>query len=114
VSKQTFEALTGNVGLEIRGNASVPGAGIQPYAEALLEKDLKGDSRTVFYAQTDAPGIVNSFDYPDRSQHLYGRLAGGASATILGGVGVEAAVSTTVGKRQGNEVSAHLGLRVGF
>jgi len=92
----------------------VPGAGIQPYAEALLEKDLKGDSRRVFYAQTDAPGIVNSFDYPDRSQHLYGRLAGGASATILGGVGVEAAVSTTVGKRQGNEISAHLGFHVGF
>ena len=64
------------------------------------------------YAQTDAPAIVNTFDYPDRSTKIYGRLTGGAS--VLGMLDLEAAVSGTVGKKQGNELSAHVGFRLGF
>jgi uncharacterized protein YhjY with autotransporter beta-barrel domain/phospholipase/lecithinase/hemolysin len=114
VDSQSYEALTGNVGVELRGGLGVPGAGIHPYASALLEKDLIGDGRTLFYSQTSAPVIVNHFEYPDRSTKLYGRLTGGLSATILGTLDLQGAVSATVGKSQGNEVSAHLGVRVGF
>lgn len=112
VSGQSYEALTGNLGLEVRGEAGVPGAGVHPYVQALLEKDFIGDGRTIFYAQTSAPGIVNRFDYDDRSKKLYGRLNGGISASILGGIGVDGWVSTTVGKKQGNEVAGQIGLRI--
>ncbi len=114
VSKQNFEALTGNLGVEVRGAVAVPGAGVHPYAQALLEKDLIGDGRTIFYAQTDAPGIVNRFDYEDRSEKLYGRLNAGVSASVMGMFGVEGGVSTTVGKKQGNDLSGVIGVRVGF
>lgn len=114
VSKQSFEALTGNVGIEVRGKLGVPGVGVHPYASALLEKDLIGDGRTVFYSQTSAPSIVNSFAFADRSTRLYGRLSAGASASILAGIDLQAAASATVGKKQGNDVSAHVGVRIGF
>ncbi len=114
VGKQSYEALTGNVGVELHGAAGLPGIGIRPFASALLEKDLVGDGRVLTYAQTDAPGIVNTFAYPDRSTKIYGRLTGGASASILGALDLEAAVSGTVGKKQGNELSAHVGFRLGF
>jgi outer membrane autotransporter protein len=112
VSGQSYEALTGNLGLEIRGSAGVPGVGVHPYVQALLEKDFIGDGRAIFYAQTDAPTIVNRFDYEGRSKKLYGRLNGGISASVLGGIGVDASVSATVGKKQGNEVSGLVGVRV--
>ncbi len=80
----------------------------------MLEKDLKGDGRTIFYSQTSSPMIVNSFDYPDRSTGIYGRLTAGAEASVLGGLSLQAAASTTVGKDQGNDVSGHLGLSFGF
>ncbi len=112
VSGQSYEALTGNLGLEVRGGVDVPGAGVHPYAQALLEKDFIGDGRTIFAAQTSAPGIVNRFDYESRSKKIYGRLNAGISASILGGLAVDASVSTTVGKKQGNELSGQLGLRI--
>jgi phospholipase/lecithinase/hemolysin/uncharacterized protein YhjY with autotransporter beta-barrel domain len=112
VSDQSYEALTANLGLEVRGGLAVPGAGVHPYVQALLEKDLIGDGRTIFYAQTSAPGIVNRFDYQDRSKKLYGRLNGGLSASVLGGLSVQGAVSATIGKKQGNEVSGVVGIRL--
>jgi uncharacterized protein YhjY with autotransporter beta-barrel domain/phospholipase/lecithinase/hemolysin len=114
VSSQSYEALTGNLGLEVRGGAGVPGVGVHPYVQALLEKDFIGDGRTIFYAQTSAPGIVNRFDYEGRSEKIYGRLNGGISASLLGGIAVDASASTTFGKKQGNELSGQLGIRIGF
>ncbi len=114
VSGQTYEALTGNLGLEVRGGVGVPGVGVHPYLQALFEKDFIGDGRTIFYAQTSAPGIVNRFDYEGRSEKIYGRLNGGISATVLGAMAVDASLSTTVGKKQGNEVSGQVGVRIGF
>jgi uncharacterized protein YhjY with autotransporter beta-barrel domain len=114
VSSQSYEALTGNLGVEVRGGVGVPGVGVRPYVQALLEKDFIGDGRTIFYAQTSAPGIVNRFDYEGRSEKIYVRLNGGISATVLGGIGIDASASTTVGKKQGNEVSGQIGVRIGF
>ncbi len=114
VSKQNYEALTGNLGLELRGGLGVPGASVRPYVQALLEKDFIGDGRTIFYSETSAPLIVNSFDYAGRSQKLYGRLNAGVAATVLGSVAVEGSVSATAGKKQGNEVSGVLGVHISF
>ena len=66
------------------------------------------------FAQTSAPGIVNRYRVEDGSNKAYGRLSLGASAAILSGVSLDANVSGTVGKDQGNETSGHIGLRAAF
>ena len=66
------------------------------------------------FAQTSAPGIVNSWDFADTDKKAYGRLSAGLSAGVVGNVSLDGALSMTFGKKQGNETSAHVGLKVGF
>ena len=63
--------------------------------------------------QTSAPVIVNSWAVPGRKQ-TYARLSGGANANLTGGLSVDAFVSTTLGRDQGQEVSGQLGLKAKF
>jgi uncharacterized protein YhjY with autotransporter beta-barrel domain/phospholipase/lecithinase/hemolysin len=114
VGSVSARSLTGNLGLELRGELDTGGIALRPFAAAGLEKDLIGDGRTVRFAQTSAPVIVNSWELGDRSKKAYGRLSGGAAAAILEGVSLDALVSATIGRDDGDEVSAHLGLSVGF
>ena len=65
------------------------------------------------FAQTSAPGIVNSWTF-DQSKKAYGRISGGGSAAILKGVTLNTVLSTTVGRKDGNDVSGQVGLNIGF
>ncbi len=114
VDSVSARSLTGNLGIELRGELDTGGIALRPFAAAGLEKDLIGDGRTVRFAQTSAPVIVNSWELEDRSKKAYGRLSGGAAAAILEGVSLDALVSGTIGRDDGDEVSAHLGLSFGF
>jgi len=114
VDSFNYSALIGSAGIELRGDFAGGGVQLRPYAAATVEKDFTGDSRTAHYSQTSAPIIVNSFNYDDRSTKAYGRVSGGASAAILTNVALDVAGSATFGKKQGNDVSAYLGLKVGF
>jgi outer membrane lipase/esterase len=114
VGSASAKTLEGSIGAELRGNLSAGGAGVRPFASAVLVKDLAGDRRTIEFAQTSAPTIVNSWQLEDRSKQVYGRLTGGMSASIIGNVSVDGLISTTIDKHDGNDTSAHLGLRVGF
>ena len=80
----------------------------------MLEKELGDNDRVVRFSQTTAPGIVNTWDFDNRSKKPYGRIAFGGSAAIFDRVSLNAVGSTTVGKNDGDEVSAHVGLSVGF
>ena len=99
-----------------QGEPHFGGGGIQlrPFVAATAEKDFTGDSRTVLFSQTASPTIVNSFAFDDASKHAYGRFSGGFSAAIFKAVSIDVAGSATVGKDQGEETSAQLGLRFGF
>jgi len=114
VAKQRYSALVGGAGLELRGDFEAGGAALRPFASAMIEKDLKGDERTLTFAQTSAPTIVNSFNLGERNTGMYTRFAGGASAAISQRIQLDVLASTTAGKDQGNEVSAQVGVRVGF
>lgn len=114
VGKQRYSALVGGVGLELRGDVNAGGSALRPFASAMLEKDLKGDSRTLVFSQTASPVIVNRFDLGERDTGVYTRFAGGASAALGQRLQLDVLASTTAGKDQGNEVSAHLGVRLGF
>ena len=104
--------MRGSLGLELRGDFAGGGVQLRPYAAAVVEKDFTGDERTVRFAQTSAPTIVNSFVLEDASKKAYGRFSGGFSAAIFSTVTLDVGGSATIGKDQGEETSAQLGLRL--
>ena len=114
VGSSSAKALEGSIGAELRGKLDAGGTGIRPFGSVVLVKDLVGDGRTIEFAQTSARTIVNSWQLADRSKHIYERVSAGASARLFGRVNVDALVSTTFDKRDGNDTAAHVGLRVGF
>ena len=114
VDSLTYRSLRGSAGIELRGDFGGGGIQLRPYASAAIEKDFTGDERAIRFAQTSAPTIVNSFELSDASKKAYGRFSAGFGAAILTGVSLDIAGSATVGKDQGEETSAHLGVRIGF
>jgi uncharacterized protein YhjY with autotransporter beta-barrel domain len=114
VDSVSARSLTGSLGLELRAELDTGGIALAPFASAALEKDFLGDGRTMHFSQTSAPVIVNSWELEHRSKKMYGRLTGGASAAILRGVTLDALLSSTFGRDDGNEISAHVGLGLGF
>ncbi|GAC1572232.1 MAG: autotransporter BatA [Sphingomicrobium sp.] len=114
VGSQDFSSLRGDAGIELRGDLGTEGSHFRPFASLLAEKDFKGDGRTVYYAQTSAPTIVNHFAFAQASKKTYARGTAGLSAGIAGGVSLDAGVSMTFGKKQGNETSGQVGFNIGF
>ena len=114
VESLSYKSLRGSLGVELRGDFAGGGVQLRPYAAAVVEKDFTGDARTVRFAQTSAPTIVNSFVLEDASKKAYGRISGGFSAAILSSLTLDVSGSSTVGKDQGEETSAQLGLRFAF
>ena len=104
------DSLRGSLGAELRADLGDGGTRFRPYGSAVIEKEFSDGERSVHFAQTSAPGIVNSFAFDDISKKAYGRFTGGASAAIVGGVTMDASLSFTAGKQQGEETSAHVGL----
>jgi uncharacterized protein YhjY with autotransporter beta-barrel domain/phospholipase/lecithinase/hemolysin len=109
VGSQSYKAFTGQAGIEVRGDL----AGLHSFVDLTAERNFTGDDRLITFAQTSAPTIVNSWDVPGRKQ-TYGRLSGGASANLIGGISLDAFASTTFSRKGGNEVSGQLGLKAKF
>jgi phospholipase/lecithinase/hemolysin/uncharacterized protein YhjY with autotransporter beta-barrel domain len=114
VDSLSYKSLRGSAGLEVRGEFGGAGEQFRPFAAAMVEKDFTGDERTIRFAQTSAPTIVNSFTLEDASKKAYGRFGAGFSAAIFSNVSVDVAGSATIGNDQGDETSAHLGVRMAF
>lgn len=109
VGSQSLKSITGQLGLEVRGDL----AGLHPFADLTAERDFSGDDRLITFAQTSAPTIINSWGVP-RGKETYGRFTAGGSANVMGGLSVDASVSTTFGRDNGNEVSGNLGVKARF
>ena len=114
VDSLSYKSMRGSLGVELRGDFDGGGVQLRPYAAAAVEKDFTGDARTIRFAQTSAPTIVNSFTLEDASKHAYGRVSGWFSAAILSSLTLDAGGSFTISKDQGEETSAQIGLRYGF
>lgn len=114
VDKITARSLVGGIGAEVRGDFAPGGIALRPVFSAMVEAELSGDDRIVRFAQTSAPGIVNEWRLDRRSKDPYGRLGVGGSAEILGSMTLSALGSATLGKDDGDEVSAHVALRLGL
>lgn len=114
VDDQDLKALVGSLGIEARGSYTGGGLAVQPYASLTAEKDFEGDGRIIHYANTASPTIVNSFVLPDRSEDMYGRLAGGVSIGITPNASIQINGSTTIERDGGDELSGFLGVKIGF
>ncbi|HYI63547.1 MAG TPA: autotransporter domain-containing protein [Allosphingosinicella sp.] len=112
VQDQKTDSLVGSAGLELRGDLEVGGLAVRPYAQAALEQEFAGDSRTVRYALTAAPTIVNQWVLPDRPDDLYGRVTGGVNFDLTGALSVQVNASTTLSNDLGDDVSGFLALRL--
>ena len=114
VGAAKYNSLRGDLGAELRGDFAGGGIQFRPYISLVAEKELGNSGRSISFSQTDAPIIVNHFNFDDVSKKIYGRGTIGATARIFGGVSIDAGISMTGGKKQGDETSGHLGVRVGF
>jgi len=114
VSRQEVHALVGSAGLELRGHVESGGLGIRPYASLVAEKDLDGDGRTIRYAGTAAPTIVNTWNLPGRSKDTHARLTAGASFELIGSLSLQVQGSKSFGRDGGNDMNGFAGLKIGF
>ena len=114
VSEQRLSSLTGSAGLEARGNLGGEGLVVQPFVAAAAEREFDGDARSVRYALTAAPEIVNTWNLPERSDEIYGRVSGGVNVWIGSSATLQVQGTSTIARDGGNEVAGSLALRVGF
>ena len=114
VDSVRYNSLRGNIGAEIRGDFAGGGIQFRPFAALVAEKELSGGDRDVDFAQISAPTIVNNFEFENVSRKIYGRGTIGATARIFSNIHLDAGISMTAGKDQGNETSGHVGLKASF
>ena len=114
VGKQKADSVLGNAGLELRGNFSSGGLSVSPYAAVTAERELQGDARTVTYAETAAPTIVNSFNLPRRPRDTHGRVTAGASLALGSAISLQIQGSTSFDRKGGDDKGGFVGLKVGF
>ena len=114
VDDQEASSLTGSAGVELRGNLQSGDLSVQPYLTAAVEREFEGDARTIRYALTAAPEIVNSWTLPERSRDTYGRIGGGVSLSLGGGIALQVHGSATIGQDGGREAAGSAALKIGF
>ena len=114
VRQTKYSSLRGDLGAELRGDYDGGGIHFRPYLSLVGEKELGNKGRSVYFSQTASPVIVDHFNFSDVSKKIYGRGTVGATAQVLKGVALDTGISMTLGKKQGDETSGHLGVRVGF
>ncbi len=112
VSDQEMDSLVGSAGIEARGTLDMGGLAIRPYAIAAVEREFNGDGRTIFYAGTASPGIVNQWQLPGRSEDVYGRLTAGANFSLGETVTLQVNGTTSLGQDEGNDVAGFIALRL--
>jgi uncharacterized protein YhjY with autotransporter beta-barrel domain len=109
VGGQSLKALTGQAGIEVRGEIS----GLHPFVDLTAEHEFSGDHRLITFAQTSAPIIVNTWS-TSRDKETYGRLAGGASANVGGAFSIDVYGTTTLGRDHGQEIGGQIGVKAHF
>jgi uncharacterized protein YhjY with autotransporter beta-barrel domain/phospholipase/lecithinase/hemolysin len=115
VESQEDDQLVGSVGIEANASFDFGGARVAPYLTASAQRGLEEDEgRTIRYALTAAPGIVNNWSIEGGSDETYGRLTGGANFELTRAVTLQVAAATTIGQDGGDNSSASVALRFGF
>ncbi len=114
VRDQTQKSLVGSLGLELRAELDAGGMAVRPFAIAAVEREFEGDSRTIRYAGTASPGIVNRWVLPGRSEDVYGRLTAGADFQLGGRFSLQLHGSASIGQEESEDIGGSLVLKIGL
>ena len=114
VQDQDLDQLVGSAGIELNGEFDVGGSSVSPYLSVTAEKELNDDPRTIRYAGTASPTIVNQWVVGGEEEEVHGRVVLGANFRITSGVTLQVAGSTTIGQDGGERSGASAAVRVGF
>lgn len=114
VHAQTFDMLTGSIGIRAEVPVSVGGVRVQPYGEISAAHHFNDGGRVLTTEQTSAPGLPIHTDIAGQGHDTYGRLAVGASVAVAQAAALFTNVGTTVGQDGGNATYASMGLTIRF
>lgn len=114
VEDQEDDLLVGSLGVELSGSFDLGGNRLSPYLEVAAQKELDEGGRTIRYAGTAAPGIVNSWVLEPESTDPYAQVAAGVNFEVSGSLTLQVAGATTIGQEGGDDSSASVALRIGF
>lgn len=112
VDDQETDSLLGMAGVELRADLDIGGTQAQPYLLAGVEQEFAGDGRTVRYALTAAPTIVNQWVLPDREDDLHGRITGGINLGLSDSISLQVNASATIASDRGQDLNGFLALRM--
>ena len=77
VGRERFSSLRGSLGAEVRGDFAGGGVQLRPYAAAVIEKEFRGDERTITFCADQRAGDRQQLSRRGRSKKAYGRLSVG-------------------------------------
>lgn len=112
VQDQEVTSLVGSAGVEARGELEVGGLAVRPYAIAAVEREFEGDARTIRYALTAAPGIVNQWGLPERDDDMHGRLTAGVDLELGRTVTLQLNGTASVARDDGNDIAGFLAVKL--
>lgn len=114
VQAQEDDRMVASLGLELNADIDIGGARVSPFLIARGEQELEDDPRTIRYALTAAPTIVNQWNVGGDGDDPYGRIAAGANFQLTSGLALQVTGGTTIDRPGGDDSSASVALRVGF
>lgn len=107
VGAQRSRSLLGSAGIEAR---AIDLGRIVPWLRVAAEKELAGDGRSVRYAPSIAPTIVDTFMIGDTSRAVFGSLTGGMIATVIGPVSIDLGGRATFSRAEGSQAGGFIGV----
>ena len=110
VDDQEMKSTTGQIGIE--GRLSLI-EGVRSHASLTAEREFSDEGRTILFSQNSAPIIVNHWNVV-REGGTYGRISSGNSIDLWQGATLNTAISTTIGRKDGQEFGLQLGFNMGF
>ena len=113
VARQSLDALTGDVGVQLRYPFQLGPIPVSPYLNLTAEHDFLGSGRTVTTTLVTAPLLPVLTPVPD-DRHTYGKLAAGIAAAITEHVSATVNVATTFARPGGNDLAVSGGIKVSF
>ncbi len=113
VDRQTFDALTGNAGIQLRLPFVAGTTLYSPFVNLTAEQDFAGSGRNVITTLVTAPllPILTPVSADDRT---YGKLAAGVGAAIGGNVSATLIASTTFARAGGDIFAVSGGIKAAF
>lgn len=113
VDRQSFDAFTGEAGLQVRFPFLMGGGVYSPYINLTAERDFSDSGRILTTTLVSAPLLPVLTPVPGHGG-TYGRLAAGIAATIDGNVSATMNAATTFARDGGDDVAVSGGIKVAF